>query len=235
MSRQQGAGTHARTLAEDGVVVIRDYLDPETCDGIRAIVEGALAEGLPEARAAESYNDLVARGEPVVKRRSGERDDGMLDIFNTGVIAEELAAFKTDEFVADIVNGATDEPYSADNVNVYVNRSVANTRDYHADTYAGKFKSFVYLTDVPNPSYGPFAYLKGSHEKSTLERKASKLVNRVRDDPATNAVRYNGENELVCTAPKGTLIIADQAGFHRGIPQEEGKHRMLATTSYTPE
>jgi hypothetical protein len=60
-------------------------------------------------------------------------------------------------------------------------------------------------------------------------------VNRLQSAPPTDAVFYDDDEALVCTAPKGTLIVANQAGYHRGIPQEEGRERMLATTSYTPE
>lgn len=235
MMSHQAADDHARTLARDGVVVVPDYWDAHTCDSVRETVEETLAGDIAEARAGEDYGDLVARGEPVLKQRSGEHDDGMLDAFNMALTVPELAEFKSDPFVSEIINGAVDEPYSQDNVNIYLNRSVTDTRHFHADTYAGKFKSFVYLTDVPTRSHGPFAYLKGSHEKSGLARKASQLVNSVRDDPGTNAVFYDDSDAVVCTAPKGTLIVANQAGYHRGIPQNQGRERMLATTSYTPE
>jgi len=33
-------------------------------------------------------------------------------------------------------------------------------------------------------------------------------------------------------AHKGTLIISDQNGMHRGIPQEKGHERMLLSISY---
>lgn len=236
MPEQRAVSDHARTLSEDGIVVVEDYLDPGTCDEVREAVEGRLeADDLAAARPEDNFGDHAARDEPVLKRRSGERDDGMLDIFNMDLVVDELREFKEDPFVGDIVDGATGQRYTPDTVNVYVNRSVTNTRDYHADTYSGKFKSFVYLTDVPDRSYGPFAYIRGSHETSDLTRKASQLVNRVRDAPSTDAVFYDESDAVVCTAPKGTLIIANQAGYHRGIPQEQGKERMLATTSYTPE
>jgi hypothetical protein len=235
MTRQEHSKSLARTLADDGVVLVEDYLDEATCDQIRTSVETALADGMQEAPDDAGYGDLVAFGEPVLKRRSGERDDGMLDIFNMDGAVPELREFKTDPFVGEMVTEAADEPYSPDNVNVYVNRSVTDTRGYHADTYTGKFKSFVYLTDVLDRSYGPFAYIKGTHRKSGLTRKASQLVNRLQSAPPTDAVFYDDDEALVCTAPKGTLIVANQAGYHRGIPQEEGRERMLATTSYTPE
>ncbi|WP_276258167.1 phytanoyl-CoA dioxygenase family protein [Haloglomus litoreum] len=227
------ADTYAATLAADGVVVVEDFFAPSLCDEIREAVESRL-DGLPRAGPDDDYGSLATRGEPVVRERTGENDDGMLDVFNMGLAVPALAQLKRDRFVAEVINGAAAERYTPDNLNVYVNRGVTDTRDFHADTYAGKFKSFVYLTDVPDERYGPFQYIPGSHEPSVLRRKAAKLVNRVRGNPSTDGVFYDDDDALVCTASKGTLIIADQGGLHRGTPQEPGFERMLATTSYTP-
>jgi hypothetical protein len=224
----------AERLAADGVVVVEDYWDADRCDAVRERVERALDEGMAEAAPDDDYGDLAARDEPVVNRRTGTWDDGMLDVFNMDLAVDDLAAFKQDDRVRAAIDGATDRSYTPDNVNVYVNREVNPTRDYHADTYGGKFKSFVYLTDVPDESYGPFAYIPGTHDASVLTRKASTLLNRARDDPPTDAVFYDESEAVVCTAPKGTLVVANQAGYHRGFPQAEGRERMLATTSYTP-
>lgn len=227
------AGTYAATLAADGVVVVEDFLAPSLCDEIRETVEARL-DDLPRAGPDDDYGSLSTRDEPVVRERTGETDDGMLDVFNMDLAVPALAQFKRDRFVAELVNEAAGASYTPDNLNVYVNRGVTDTRDFHADTYAGKFKAFVYLTDVPDERYGPFQYIPGSHEPSVLRRKAAQLVNRVRGDPPTDGVFYDDEDALVCTAPKGTLIVANQAGLHRGTPQEPGFERMLATTSYTP-
>ena len=230
----QPTGCQRSRPGAPGGVVIPDYWDADRCDSVRETVAETFASDIAEVRPEEGYGNLIARGEPVLKRRSGERDDGMLDVFNMASVVPDLAEFKSEPFAGAIVNGAAAEPYSPDNVNVYLNRSVTNTRDFHADTYAGEFKSFFYLTDVPDRSYGPFAYIKGSHEKSDLTPKASMLVNKVRDDPGTNAVFYD-DNAVVCTAPEGTLLIANQAGYHRGVPQDQGRERMLAATPYMPE
>jgi hypothetical protein len=158
----------------------------------------------------------------------------MLDIFNMDLAIPGLKDLKGDEFIQGVISKAAQEPYTADNLNIYINRSVTNTRDYHADTYSGKYKAFVYLTDVPDPSYGPFSYVRGSHQPSRIRRRFRSFVNdRFRDVPSTNAVFYSTSDVDVCTAPKGTLIVANQAGLHRGMPQEEGKERMLVSISYS--
>lgn len=227
---------HAETLAQDGIVVIDGYFEEPVChelyDKIKTSIE---MEDIDVVKGGTyKYGDLVNWGGPVANERSG-RDDGMIDVFNIDDIVPQVQSFKTDKDIQNIISTAADEPYSPDNVNVYWNRSVTTTRDFHADTYGGQFKSFVYLTDVPDRSFGPFSYVPGSHRTSTMKQKVSEVVNKIKGRPSTDAVFYDEEDLLYCTAPKGTLIIANQAGYHRGHPQGEGRERMLLTTSYTPE
>lgn len=230
--------SHAKTLAEDGVVIIEDYLDGETCDELYQKISGEIETGGIDVVRGDhdyGYSDFVNWDGAVANERSG-RDEGMMDVFNVDTLVPEVESFKTDEEVQWIINGAVSEQYSPDNVNVYWNRSVTTTRDFHADTYGGKFKSFVYLTDVPDRSYGPFSYIRGSHQTSGLKIKVSKWINeKLKGNPSTDAVFYDEDDAAYCTAPKGTLIIANQRGYHKGHPQEEGRERMLMTTSYTPE
>jgi hypothetical protein len=235
MATQPAVDDAAATLREAGVVAVEGYLDPETCDEWRRAIDDVLAD-LPRASPDEGYGDLAGREEAVVKQRSGDWDAGMLDVFNIEAAVPATAAFKSDAYVASVVNEATDPDieYVAENLNVYVNRSVTETRDFHADTFSGKFKSFVYLTDVPDESYGPFAYVPGSHDHGAVERRTTQLVNTVTGNPETDAVFADSADARVFTAPRGTLIVANQAGYHRGMPQREGRDRMLATTSYTP-
>lgn len=229
---------YATTLEEDGIVVIDDYLDEGTCEDLFKEISHEIEEGdydvVEGGDYGYEYSDFANWDGPVVNKRTG-RDDGMLDVFNVDMAVPEVSEFKADEMVNDIINRATSEEYSPDNVNVYWNRSATRTRDFHADTYSGKFKSFVYLTDVSDKSFGPFSYVKGSHESSKIKKKASMLVNKFNNKPPTDAVFYDEDDVIYCTASKGTLIIANQAGYHRGHPQEEGKERMLLTTSYTPD
>jgi hypothetical protein len=225
------------TLREDGFVVIEDYLEAETCNTLYERISHEIEDGdfdLVEGEDHEySYSDFVDWDGPVANKRIG-RDDGMIDVFNVDSVVPEVSDFKNDEDVNEIIDQASDQEYTPENVNVYWNRSVTTTRDFHADSYSSKFKSFVYLTDVPDRSYGPFSYISGSHRISTPKRKASEFINRLRGNPVTDAVFYDTDSIEYCTAEKGTLIIANQAGYHMGHPQEEGRERMLMTTSYTP-
>jgi ectoine hydroxylase-related dioxygenase (phytanoyl-CoA dioxygenase family) len=227
-------GQYTKDLAENGIVVIQDFLDSQRCDDLYHEIRKKSESGDFEiADGGEDYNDLATAGETVVLKRTGV-DEGMWDIFNIDLSIPKCKDIKNNKTIRKIINRASSEEYSPDNINAYWNRSVTQTRDFHADTYAGKFKAFIYLTDVPDTSFGPFSYIPGSHGSSRLKGKSYKLINKIRGDRGTNALFYNKSDAVYCTAPKGTLIIADQTGYHRGHPQEEDKERMLITTSYTP-
>lgn len=226
---------YGEVLADDGVVVVENYFDEQKCDQLYSNISTAIQQDDIDVTkgSTHSYRELSNWDGAVANERTG-RDEGMIDVFNLDSIIPEVESFKNDDLVMDTINQAASEEFSPDNVNTYWNRSVTETRDFHADTYAGKYKSFLYLTDVPDRSYGPFGFIKGSHNVSGMKIKATSLVNRIKGKPSTNAVFYDTDDIEYYTAPKGTLIIANQAGYHRGHPQEEGKERMLLTTSYTP-
>lgn len=225
----------AKQLQRDGVVKYEGFWDDGRCDRVREKIETLLEnDELDVVDDHDSYEDLANAERPIVLDRSGTADDGMIDIFNIDYAVDDVREYKTDSEISEIINRATGVQYSVDNANAYVNKSVTSTRDFHADTYSGKFKSFLYLTDVPNESYGPFSYMKGSHDKSKIQQTADSLINRVKGNRSTDARNVNESEIVKFTADKGTLIIGNQAGYHRGWPQDEGYERMLLTNSFTP-
>lgn len=225
----------ADKLAANGVVSVDSYLDESTCDEIREEVKRLLDEGeLEIADDDMTGGEMMSASRTIINERSGENDDGMLDIFNIDESISRIGEVKHDEFISDVIDQAGDEKFAPENINIYYNRSVTNTRGYHFDSYNSQYKAFVYLTDVPNESYGPYSYIEGSHKRSYPRRRAEGIVNRVRGEKPTAAIRYDSEDVVTFTAPRGTLIISDQTGYHRGIPQEQGKERMIITNSHTP-
>ena len=227
--------TLARELADNGVISVEGYLSERLCDEIREEVKTALDDGTYEyADDDMTGGEMMAASRTIVHERSGEDDDGMLDIFNIDESIDEIRDIKTDEFISSIIDQDSGSDFEPENINVYYNRSVGSTRGYHFDSYNSQYKAFVYLTDVPDESYGPYSYIKGSHKRSYLRRRAEGILNRARGEKPTAAIRYDDRDIRTFTAHKGTLIISDQTGYHRGIPQERGKERMLISNSHTP-
>lgn len=230
---------HARELLRDGITHIPNYADREDCIELRErlvdLADGESSEATyidGDEMENYSYDD----DECVVWTRGGV-DQGMIDMRNADEIIPELKEFRDDEYLLDLVNSVTDKEYVPE-MRAYINESVTHTRNYHSDTVLGNpfggssFKSFVYLTDVSDPSYGPYSYVKGSH-RDIGKRFTNMYLNALRDEPK-NEMHYfypkDAENFL---AEVGDVVMSNQAGVHRGIPQEEGKKRVALVITYT--
>lgn len=220
-------------LRKDGIVMIEDYYKREECEDARQSLIDALESGNYPNLDEWDGDDFLSAEEPVINRRGGA-DEGMIDFGSVDQIIDLAAKFRNDEFIMDLLNEASSKTHTVQSVNAYINRNVTSTRTYHADTYGDKFKAFLYLTNVPTEDYGPYSYIKGSHKTSTIVRNTSKIMNKVRGERSTNAIFYDESDVVKCKAPKGTLIISNQSGYHRGIPQTPKHERMLLNLHITP-
>ena len=91
----------------------------------------------------------------------------------------------------------------------------------------GFLKFFFYLTDVEAET-GAHFFIKGTHGHTKPEPfRLSKLYK----DEELHAY-YGREDEVMMTAPKGTIIAEDTAGFHRGSTIERN-YRLLMQFQYS--
>jgi len=91
-------------------------------------------------------------------------------------------------------------------------------------------KAFVYLTDVGSES-GPFEYVPGSQAggRNVVRPWAPMGYGRITDEEVS---RHVGREEIATfTGPKGTLILCNTSGLHRGGFATAGP-RILATATY---
>ena len=105
-------------------------------------------------------------------------------------------------------------------------------QEYHFDMSRPKWLNcFIYLTDV-GPNSGPHCFVEGSHKaNSPASRKVlSKGYRRVPDSEIHESYGADAVQELVGT--KGTALIVDTVGFHKGkIPIDN--HRLILQTTYS--
>lgn len=185
MPEQIANSEYTETLAKDGVVIIEDFVDSETCDEIRKSIQRGIEEDVFAKVDSEEKPILNERGNPDDYTQGSVRDEGMLDIEHIDRYESKASVNVSDE-IREIIERAPGLSFEAEQINSYVNRSVTNTRDYHADTVTeDKFKSFIYLSDVPDPSYGPYSYVRGTHELSDIRRRVTATINGALDRPYT--------------------------------------------------
>lgn len=92
-------------------------------------------------------------------------------------------------------------------------------------------KAFVYLSDV-GPDHGPFEYVAGSHPGGALHSVRPWFpmgYGRVLDEDVSANVP--GDSVVTFTGSKGTLILCNTSGLHRGGFATAGP-RVLATATY---
>ncbi len=85
---------------------------------------------------------------------------------------------------------------------------------YHFDMDRIKWlKVFIYLTDV-GPENGAHSYVAGSHGGGIPWSMRRKGYVRLTDDEVT--AEYGSERCLHLTAPRGSIIVEDTSGLHKG-------------------
>jgi hypothetical protein len=88
---------------------------------------------------------------------------------------------------------------------------------YHFDLDRLKWlKVFIYLTDV-GPKDGPHSFIRGSHVPGGIpEHFLKKGYARLSDEEVI--AHYGPDSEVTFAAPKGTIIVEDTRGLHKGNP-----------------
>ena len=98
---------------------------------------------------------------------------------------------------------------------------------YHFDMDSIKwFKVFINFEEI-NITNGPHSYIKGSHLPGIQSKKIrSKFYSRIDDEDVYE--NYGKENEVIFTVPKGSILIEDTKGMHKGYHVEENRRLLLS-------
>lgn len=224
------------SLRQEGICIIKNFLDRGKCGDYLSDIEKLLGFD-PNERidlekklivvddGSKSYGEMSNHETTVINIRCGA-DQGMIDVFNIDKVLPCFAEIKKQLIQSKILNDVLDkQDLKGGNLNVYINRGITSTRGLHVDTLKPKVKFFIYLTDVLKLMDGPYCYVKKSHNSLAFKlfhNEMFRLPNTTTDTSLTNI------NELVpVLAPKGSMIISDQAGIHRGFPQESIGYRVV--------
>jgi hypothetical protein len=115
-------------------------------------------------------------------------------------------------------------------------RNLGSGSGWHRDSpFSHQFKAILYLCDVSIEN-GPFEYCMGSHLRTSVHRVAQHLGIPPRQYRFTaeqiQQIETAGvvQKRSTLTARKGTLLLIDSRGLHRGKPLVAGER--LAVTRY---
>ena len=209
-----------KKIIKDIIQNIKKFESPKKGNGRDYIVQNNIIKG-------QSYYDLSNNPKSVVVIRQGN-DQGMIDVFNVnrllGKLGDEVYKIFFKDWLVDLLK-KSNEPVNPKNLNLYINHSVTSTRGFHVDSNYRSIKGFIYLTDVNTIEDGPYCYVKGTHIDTPFSKVNKSLGGK--EAPFTNM-----QDIIPVLGKKGTLILSDQSGIHRGIPQRIGFIREVLVMRY---
>jgi hypothetical protein len=240
-----------KLLAEEGAVIVRDFLNPEQlsiADAACARISDALRCADSEhnfedsdilvqsaKRVADNYRSMSSHPKVIVTIRRGP-DAGMVDVFNIDRLAgnrrNDLRAPFVSKRQLDLINdgGGRQE---ATNLNLYINQGITRTRGFHVDAFHKSLKGFVYLNDITALDQGPYCFVRRSHQDGPW-RKANQKISELAH-AKTECPFIDLAMAVPALAPRGALVLSDQAGIHRGIPQHPNAERRVLVMRYVSQ
>jgi hypothetical protein len=219
-------------LAAEGCVLLRTFVSSVDCDRIveflshDAIVFREDVSGRPHL--GYTRQNLVATTSNVCR----VTDQSLL------LACPEIAKLVYDPTLLSIAQAFLGAPPIHTQVNCWWSVAYSNEADYvkaaaqkfHQDRDYIKFlKLFFYLTDVGEDN-GPHEFIAGSNV-DYAERSRNKLRSSKRLDDERLREGYPHERFRRFTGPRGSLIVEDTSGFHKGMPVRAG-HRLMLQLEY---
>jgi len=206
---------------EDGVFVVPEYFSADQCDAMVAEVD-RLIEEYPAA----------------VQVASAGSDARIFGVENGSPLLREFSEDPTLQRMCELWLGArSDCFFTMANRIEAAPGNLGSGAGWHRDSLTNQFKTIVYLTDVDRAT-GPYQYIRGSQRTEALVRDARAAGvpttgNKLSNDQVERLVAEDPGRLLTFDAPRGSVIIADTTGIHRGAPLERGV-RYALTNYYYP-
>ena len=166
-------------------------------------------------------------------------NEGLVDIFNVDRLFPDLAATfhhaGRTEFIRRVLDAASGRSYHPALFNLYINRSILETTEFHSDGLDGKVKVFTYLSDVETPADGPYTFARGTHCAPGLRDLNTEINENIRDVRPSRYSYFDRQRVIHAFGKMGDMVMSFQLGAHRGWPQEAGHSRMALVQSFLPE
>lgn len=208
-----------QTLRRDGIVMIPGVVDDETCDRLREQIDAAIENPTVNVWKDRLESDTRIHGFETLSVEANS-------IFNMPLVRRNLLHYlgcaQPNGFVLAAKLKAVDG-------------NDGSGGGWHRDSpISSQFKALVYLSDVAGDN-GPFEYIKKSHRKtyaiaSLLRGISSPFQMRFPPGDIQRYLSTFSQVEEPYLARKGTMLLVDTKGIHRGRPILSGSRH--AVTCY---
>ncbi len=236
-----------KSVEKNGIAVIFNFFQKNECESVVNEVKKFIAtisetdNNYIKNHGELNFFEMSSHKKTVVNFRNSNRnsiDGGMIDIFNVNKlpIFNCLPIFNSlHDYYKEKVESILDKNFKR--FNLYINEDVYNTRVSHIDQTKDEIKCMLYLTDVNSIECGPYSYVIRSHEKKIrlkLITFISRALNRIKGlrNYSYHDFQIPEKALYKVLGASGTLIISNQSGIHRGMPQAKGNSRYVLVDNY---
>jgi hypothetical protein len=209
-------------LKKEGFCILPERISSEKCDEIIELASNI--EFTPKSFKDKVFEDTLFRP-PFVSAKYDLGPDRTLQY-------EEFQEFIADPFFIEMASEYLQGPPILDPVQLWWSAPFGLIDDefaqnYHFDMDSLKwFKVFINFEDITVKN-GPHSFIKGSHLPGKQSEKIrSKFYSRISDEDVYE--NYGKESEILFTVPKGSILIEDTKGMHKGYHVEEGRRLLLS-------
>jgi len=208
----------AERLRSEGYVVFERALSPAACDRLLqfALTTPAKVRRMDGEATNEPVRRVLFDGRNAVAVRYDYDTDALLD-------DEDVQSLLADRSLLRLAQEYLECEPVADVLSMWWHTNHHSQPDseaaqyYHFDMDRIKwFKVFIYLTDV-GADNGPHSFVAGSHRQDGIPwRLRRKGYVRLTDDEVMQ--EYGSARCLHLAAPRGSIIVEDTRGLHKGNP-----------------
>ena len=124
-------------------------------------------------------------------------DIGKINVFNVQKILPSIHKIDL-SLQLSIIKKLTDKEWKLNNINLQIYNNVQNPKQYHFEQSLDMIKYTIYLSSLRENYNGPLSYIEKTHKDKKFTNQQIKIL--------------HGE--------MGDVIITNQKGFHRRIPQK---------------
>ena len=210
-----------KELQKKGYYVINNFFTNDECENLKNEIDRLISEN---------------------KKSKFYKDSNDYRIYGSNFHSKKINNFNTDHFLNSISDYFLKKKSSAfftlANRIEYKDTALGSGGGWHRDiSLPSQFKTMLYLSDVDEN--GPFEYVSGTQKWYSLFFgilfcKVSSGANRISNESVDLFLKSKAYSRVTFKASRGTLIIFDSYGIHRGSPLKRGI-RYALTNYFFPD
>lgn len=216
------------TLRSQGIDVLQNWLPIDACRTIQDFARSIIRD--------RSY--WISEDAYFLKRGTTRThvDTKVSQVMNAHLLEPTLAKMAADRVFEVLFEKRLDIAISLETISIQIDEPDTRTkRGFHVDRLSPpSFKAFVYLTDVIDPTAGPYTVIPCSH-KHVLRKAANTIYDLSKGLHHTDQPIFYSDTSARClTGEKGTCILSSQQLAHKGWHDHRCKTRYMVVAYLQP-